>query len=125
MKTDAPSPRAMADARLRFGGAVKGDDPMTTTPYFKWAAAAALLLAPPGAFARDAVHSASNGVRSSQALPAMTTKAYHAHAGNVDEIARAAAASPAYCSGNKYGLYNGQGAAHGNGKPFTCGKSPG
>jgi hypothetical protein len=98
---------------------------MTTTPYLRWAAAAALLLAPSGAFAKDSVHSANNGVRSYQSLPAMTTKAYHAHGGNVDEISQAAAASPPYCSGNKFGLYNGQGAAHGNGMPFTCGKSPG
>ena len=97
---------------------------MATTPYLRWAAAAAVLLAAPGAFAKDPVHSANEGVRSYKSLPAMTTKAYHAPA-NVSAISEAAAASPPYCSGNKYGLYNGQGAAHGNGKPFTCGKSPG
>jgi hypothetical protein len=95
-----------------------------TTSNLRWAAAAAILLAPPGAFAKESVHSAGDGVRSAESLPALTTPAYRAH-GNAQAIAASAAASPPYCSGNKFGLYNGQGAAHGNGKPFTCGKSPG
>ena len=52
-----------------------------TTGYLRWAVAAVLLLAPP-AFAKDDVHSAHAGVRSSQALPPMTTPAYHGHSGN-------------------------------------------
>jgi hypothetical protein len=96
-----------------------------TTGYLRCAVAAVLLLAAPAAFAKNDVHSANDGVRSSQSLPPMTTPAYHGHSGNFEEISRAAAASPPYCSGNKFGLYNGQGAAHGNGMPFTCGKSPG
>jgi hypothetical protein len=55
----------------------------------------------------------------------MTTPAYRGQGGDVEKISQSAAASPAYCSGNKYGLYNGQGYKHANGKPFTCGKSPG
>jgi hypothetical protein len=98
---------------------------MTTTPCLRWAAAAAILLAPTGIFAKESVHSAGAGVRSAQALPPLTTAAYRAHGNNAQAIADSAAASPPYCSGNKFGLYNGQGAAHGNGKPFTCGKSPG
>jgi len=84
-----------------------------------------LLLAPPGAFAKNAVHSANHGIRSSQALPPMTSNGHRANAHDIDEISDAAAASPPYCSGNKFGLYNGQGAEHGNGRPFSCGKSPG
>jgi hypothetical protein len=96
-----------------------------TTSYFKWAATAVLLLGPSGAFAKDAVHAAAHGTRSYQSLPPMTSNGHQAQRGNAEEIAEAAAASPPYCSGNKFGLYNGQGAAHGNGRPFSCGKSPG
>lgn len=98
---------------------------MTKTTSLRWAAAAVLLFAPTGAFAKDAVRSAGAGVRSAQALPPMTTPAYRGRAADVEKISDSAAASPAYCSGNKYGLYNGQGSKHANGMPFTCGKSPG
>jgi hypothetical protein len=98
---------------------------MTTTTCLKWAAAAAILLAAPGAFAKESVHSAGDGVRSAQSLPPLTTPAYTSHGTSAQAIANAAAASPPYCSGNKFGLYNGQGGAHGNGKPFSCGLSPG
>jgi len=97
---------------------------MTTTPCLRWAAAAAIVLAPAGTFAKESVHSAGAGVRSAQSLPPVATPAYRAQGNSAQAIANAAA-SPPYCSGNKFGLFNGQGAAHGNGKPFTCGTSPG
>ena len=100
---------------------------MTKISYVKCAAAAVILLSPSAAFARDAVHSSSDGVRSFQSLPPMTTgQGVIAQRREYEKIAeQAEAASPPYCSGNKYGLGNGEGAEHGRGKPFSCGKSPG
>lgn len=95
------------------------------TPYLRWAAVAVLLLAPPGAFAKDAAHSSAGGIRSYQALPPSVSNGHPSRNADPKEVSEEAAASPPYCSGNKYGLYNGEGAAHGNGMPFSCGKSPG
>jgi hypothetical protein len=97
---------------------------MTFTAHCKIAGAAALLLAGTAGFAKDDVHRANPGVRSAQALPKAGASAYHPNAKERETIEKASA-DPPYCSGNKYGLGNGQGAAHGKGNPFTCGVSPG
>lgn len=97
--------------------------------YLKCAAAAAILAAGPAALAKNAVHSASPSaspaVRSSQSLPTFASShAFRPSQEQSDEI-ESAAAEPPYCSGNKYGIYRGEGEMNGNGLALTCAKSPG
>ena len=94
----------------------------TLASYLKCAAAAAVLLAGPGAFAKDGTH--GDGVRSAQSLPPVGSPVYQPQRGD-DKVIADLAATPPYCSGNKYGIYNGKGEKNGNGKALTCAKSPG
>ena len=67
--------------------------------------------------------------RSAQSLPPQAQGQVHADTkganarGSVEVMA--AAATPAYCSGNKNGIGNGASLEHGQGKALTCAKSPG
>jgi hypothetical protein len=63
-------------------------------------------------------------VRSHQSLPPASGKYYRPSSAQVDFMA-SAAADPPYCSGNKFGIYRGNGQKNGNGKALTRPGSPG
>jgi hypothetical protein len=88
-------------------------------------AAAALAIA-----ALAAAPAMARETRSGQSLPSQAQGQVHADTRGSDtrrgsDDVLAAAATPAYCSGNKNGIGNGASLEHGQGKALTCAKSPG
>jgi hypothetical protein len=93
---------------------------MKTTIFLKLAAPAAVLLAAAPALAQRDVSGAQSGVRSAQSLPAQA-------AGKPPRPERPPSAqpndnpaTPPYCSGNKVGIYAGNGQKNGSGQALTC-----